>query len=499
MELNFERRDFSCLEAALREVRSSEQTQTIVLPDGMPDVGKVLGAWGQCIQRGKEWRGGDIVFTGGMMVWVLYAPEDGSEPRWIDAWVPFSLQWDLPDGTPEGDIRMKSLVRSVDARSVSPRKLLVRAGMGAMAEAYVPMEAEVYEPDKIPGDVQLLSSTYPIRLPKEMGEKSFLVDEELTLPDSAPQPEKIIYYRMSPEVLDKKVLSDKAVFRGNANLHILYRSEGGQLHSWDFPLPYSQYAELSAEHGSDAQVDLQLMPTSMEVELDEEGHIRAKSGIVAQYLITDKQMLELIEDAYSPSRELNLQVQNLQLPAVLDTRRETLSAEQSVTAEANVVADVTFLPDFPRQQQEENQVQLEIPGAFQMLYYGEDGALHAGSARWEGQHSVSADDDTHLNAQIFAGEEAQTAIGNGTISAKCDLPLDLTATTRQEIPMVTGLTLGDQRKLDPNRPSLILRRTGEDRLWDIAKASNSTVEAIRKANNLQDEPMPNQMLLIPVS
>lgn len=64
--------------------------------------------------------------------------------------------------------------------------------------------------------------------------------------------------------------------------------------------------------------------------------------------------------------------------------------------------------------------------------------------------------------------------------------------------MVTGLELGEQRRLDPNRPSLILRRIGEDRLWDIAKASNSTVEAIRKANGLQEEPAPNQMLLIPV-
>lgn len=89
-------------------------------------------------------------------------------------------------------------------------------------------------------------------------------------------------------------------------------------------------------------------------------------------------------------------------------------------------------------------------------------------------------------------------VGSGNILMKSELPLELTATARQEIPMVTGLELGEQRRLDPNRPSLILRRIGEDRLWDIAKASNSTVEAIRKANGLQEEPAPNQMLLIPV-
>ena len=71
--------------------------------------------------------------------------------------------------------------------------------------------------------------------------------------------------------------------------------------------------------------------------------------------------------------------------------------------------------------------------------------------------------------------------------------------TEQTIPMVTGVELGQKKSPDPNRPSLILRRAGDSRLWDIAKASGSTMEAIRRANGLSGEPAPDQMLLIPVS
>ena len=74
----------------------------------------------------------------------------------------------------------------------------------------------------------------------------------------------------------------------------------------------------------------------------------------------------------------------------------------------------------------------------------------------------------------------------------------MTSTTRQQIPMVTGLELGEARQPDPGRPSLILRRSDDRRLWDIAKESGSTMAAIRRANGLQEEPMPGQMLLIPV-
>lgn len=498
MELNFGKNDISCLDTALREIQNSEQTQEIKLPDGMPDIGRILAAWGQVILRGKEWRSDSVSFSGGMMVWVLYAPEDGSGERCIDAWIPFQMKWDLPDGTPEGTIRITCLPRFVDARSVSARKIMVRAGMAAMGEAFAPKTVEVFAPDSIPEGVELLRSAYPVRMPKEAGEKSFLMDEDLTLPDSAPQPEKILYYRLNPKITDKKVLSGKVVFRGNANLHVLYRSEEGRLHSWDFELPFSQYVELDGEHGSDALADFSLSPTSLELELDDEGHLRFKGGLVAQYLITDKQLLELIEDAYSPNRELTIQRSDLEVPAVLENRRENIYGEQTIPAEANGAADVSFLPDFPRQRRIDNGVEMELPGTFQVLYYGEDGILHSGTARWEGQYRMNADENSQITAAPMPAE-SQAIPGSGQILAKADIPMELTTTTRQSIPMVTGVELGEQRQSDPNRPTLILRRAGESSLWDIAKASNSTIDSIRKANNLQDEPAPNQMLLIPVS
>ena len=64
--------------------------------------------------------------------------------------------------------------------------------------------------------------------------------------------------------------------------------------------------------------------------------------------------------------------------------------------------------------------------------------------------------------------------------------------------MVTAVTLGEKKPMDPHRPSLILRRAGEDDLWNLAKKCGSTVEAIREANGLQEEAAPDRLLLIPV-
>lgn len=497
MELQFNRRVSSCLRTALREIQNLEQTHEIKLPDSMPDIGRVLAAWTQPILRGKEWMPDSVAMSGGMQVWVLYAPEDGTQLRCIDSWIPFQMRWDLPEATPEGKVRIVCNTRFVDARSVSARKIMVRTGIAAMAEALAPKEFAVYIPESVPDGVELLRSTYPVRLPREAGEKTFVMDEDLAVPASVPQPEKLLYYTIRPQTTDQKVLGNKMVFRGNGNLHVLFLSEEGQLHSWDFELPFSQFAELDGSFSTDAHGDVTLCPTSLELELDDEGHLRLKCGVVGQYLVDEPEMLELVEDAYSPGRELKIRQEMLELPAILETRRENLYGEQTVPAEANIAADLQFLADFPRQRRNGNRVEMEVPGIFQVLYYGADGSVQSANGRWTGQLSMDADEASQITAQP-AQPQTQVYLGNGSMIVKGEVPLQMTTTGTRGLPMVTGLELGEQRQPEPNRPSLILRRAGESGLWDIAKSTGSTMEAIRKVNGLQAEPAPDQMLLIPV-
>lgn len=498
MELQFKRTAFSCLDPVLQEVQNMELTQELRLGDSMPDIGNILCAWGQPILRSKEWRGDGVSFSGGMMVWVLYTPEDGTRELCIDGWIPFQMKWDLPESVPEGSIRIHCLPRFVDARSVSPRKIMVRSGVAAMAEAFVPMEAETYLPERVPEAVEMLRTLYPVRIPKEAGEKTFLLDEELTLPGAVSGRESVICYHLEPKLTDRKVLGNKVVFRGNGNLHIVYRDEGGRLRSWNYEIPFSQFDELEKDYGTDAQPDFVLSPTSLELEPEEQGQLRFRGGITAQYLVTDKQLLELIEDAYSTDRELQMQTRTVELPAVLETRRENIYGEQTISADAGQVADVRFWPDFPRQRRGENGIELEYPGQFQALYYGEDGMLRSGTVRWEGKQTIPADGNSVLTAVPVPGEQPQGIPGGGQIRFSGESALEMTTTVREHIPMVTGLELGETRQPDPGRPSLILRRAGDSRLWDIAKESSSTIAAIRRANSLQEEPVPGQMLLIPV-
>jgi hypothetical protein len=64
--------------------------------------------------------------------------------------------------------------------------------------------------------------------------------------------------------------------------------------------------------------------------------------------------------------------------------------------------------------------------------------------------------------------------------------------------MIMAVELGQLQQLDPDRPSLLLRRMDCSDLWSIAKSCGSTVSAIMQANGLAQEPEQGRMLLIPV-
>lgn len=498
MELQFHKSACACLDWATREVQNQEQTQEVKLPDSMPDIGKVLATWGQCVLRSKEWRSNGVSISGGVMTWTLYTPEDGTDPVCIEAWVPFQMKWDFSETEREGTIRAACLLRSADARTVSARRLMVRVNVAALVEALEPTEREIWQPGDMPEDVQLLRRTYPLRLPKVAGEKTFLLDEDLTVPSSCPAPEKLISYEIQPEIQDQKVMGERIVFRGSANLHILYQSEEGRLHSCDLQVPFSQLAELDHEFGQDADVQILPAVTSLELELEEDDRLRLKCGLVAQYVVNDRVMMELVEDAYSPQRRVAASDQPLYLPVTLEQRREICQGEQTISGVAGQIVDTSFFADFPRMTRNGEITFMEIPGSFQVLYYDDEGKLQSGSARFEEQKELPVSPNAQLYAFVSSNGRPQATVGNNGITTRMDVVLDTNTVSNQGMNMVTGLDVGEITEPDPARPSLILRRAGDEQLWDLAKQCGTTVDAIRQANQLQTEPVNGQILLIPV-
>ena len=152
MQLQFAKQGISCLHTIKREVQSQEQTQEFRISDGMPDIGSIIGAWGQVILRSKEWQSDAMTVSGGTMVWIQYLPEEGGEPQCVESWLPFQMRWSLPETQHDGTILVQPLLRSVDARSLSARKMMLRSNVSVLAWAMEQTQREIYQPADLPDD-----------------------------------------------------------------------------------------------------------------------------------------------------------------------------------------------------------------------------------------------------------------------------------------------------------------------------------------------------------
>lgn len=494
MDLKFNQNVLKCLQSTAREYQTQEQTQEIRIPEGMPDIAMVLACWGQPVLRGKEWRSDQVGITGGVMAKILYLPEEDSPPQVLEAWLPFQMKWTIPAGQQDGTMQVIPCLRSADARVLSARKLMVRTNVGMLMEALTPAEFTLYQPDNIPDDVQLLTNRYYLTLPVEAGEKAFGLDEMLELPASEPKLERIVYLGLLPQVLEQKVLADKLIFRGLCVAHLLYRGSDGQLYSRDFDVPFSQYAELSGEHAPEATVQVLPALTNLELEQTPEGAVHLKAGLSGQYVIHDRIPADLVQDAYSTGRTVEPVMEQLRVPAILEQSIQSVNAQADPMVDVMRSVDVAFWREQPYVARDGMYMEADLGGTFQMLYYDPEGQLQSAQTRWEDTLRFPAGEDTAAGVTLQIGGRPQYSAG----MLHADLLAQTAVTSGQGMDMVTGLQLGEISQPDPDRPSLIVTKAGGDSLWQIAKDNGTTVDAIRTANGLSDEPATESILLIPI-
>lgn len=497
LQLQFEKQEIPCLQTIKREIQSQEQTQELRISDGMPDIGNIIGAWGQVILRGKEWYDDGMRINGGTMVWVQYMPEEGGPPQCVESWLPFQIQCSFPPSQHDGTIMAQCILRSVDARSLSARKLLLRANVSVLAQAMEKREEEIFVPAAIPEDIQLCTERYPMLLPVEAGEKAFAIEETLSLPPSAPAMDKLILYTLQPEITELRLMGDKLVFRGNAILHILYSSADGGQYPWDFDMPFTQYSELDTDYGETSESMLWPCVTSLEAAW-EDGRLHIKAGLVCQYRVCHRPVIEVVKDAYSVRRSVTPLQQDLVIPGILEYKTQTLHVQQNSTVDGMRLTDVQFLPQPVQLQTEGENASLILAGHFQMLYYDMDGNLYTKNQKWEEKQMIPTGEGTFIDVQLWPVDKTQGNLMSGNAQLSTEMKMIMEARGTDGIKMVTALELGELQQPDPQRPSLILKKSGGKCLWELAKQNGSTVAAIQQANGLQAEPEVGQMLLIPV-
>ncbi len=496
MEVKLQSRETDYYKMNLDTTLQQEETQEMIVPDSMPDVGRILLVSGTALLRSKEATDGRVSAGGIVNLQLLYLPEDGGRPRRLEAALPFTAAAEGADI--RGGDRIIACVSlcGADARAVNPRKLVLRAEIQTRIQVYGKQQLCFSYPEEKPEQVELLLEERELELVTDVQEKTFVIADEFPLPAGKPALEEVLQASAVLQAGECKAVGTKLLFKGEVQIDLLYTAqEDGAVCRAEFSTGFSQVVEM-AESGEMRSFDVTLMLTGLYLEAvdgeDGSRRLQAELHAVAQATAQEKKQIAYIADAYCPHWEMESGYSSLTLTcaALRQRRSETGKAVlQTPTVPARVL-ETQLRPG--RCRREEGKLLLSISAA--IIYLGEDGSLAGVAGRFE---LASEDPGTARCVGAQLGE-ATVSIGETGFELRIPYTLELEERQPVEIQAVKSMDIQEDRPKDmTQQPSVILIRAGQESMWSLAKRFSSSCSLICAANGIETLPEKGTVLLIP--
>lgn len=501
MELTFQEYEVTGLERIFEQSLPGEQTADVIIPVNCPDVERIIDTFGTLVVQDMQLLPGGVSMNGMVQGGVLFVGEDETVHS-IPVNVPVSVRKEF-NGIQEGGTAVfRCNLGTIDARTVNSRKLLIRVGYYLEVEVYGPCAWKVGYLDEPAQTLQLRQSEYPLRIPTATGEKRFTVNEELELPESTPPVGTVLKSCVRHRIMEQRAVGEKGVFKTEFLIHLLYEDPTGKLCTYDWRIPLSQFVDLSAETRDG---DLQTILHVTELELEPDSQIESRRlflrvGVHSRCMVYETRNVRLIEDAYCTDGILEPRWEQWQCRPLLDSR--ILREETQWTGEGpmGTVVELWQWTEEGRKERRGDTLALQIPVSVSVLYYDGAGTLRGKQIRSMVETEVPLNQESDC---ILRDVQCTEVYFNGSATnPEIRIPVQWTADffgTECLRNLQGGEILPLPERKD-RRPSVILRRMeGEEDLWIIAKRHLASVDEIRKANALEDGPIPEgMMLLIPL-
>lgn len=497
MEMELQRLSLDGYRTVYQGTFSQEETLESIVPDACPDIARIVSAAGTAWMKEKESGDGAVRITGTARVTVLYMPEGDGGIQTMEVSIPFQCTRTDPAVKTGDPLRASVQVASADARTLNPRKVLVRVNLTAWAAVSAPDTlslsggvdgAEGLEQLQTPGRVCQIAA---------VSEKPFVFSDVLQPPASRPEMEQLLHTRAEMGTVEAKFIGKKLVLKGEVLLTALYLA-GGSPNTVRFELPYSQVLDLG-EVPEEAEPDTIVVLKSADCKL-QDGDLDITVEALAQTVLWTHRAVTVLQDAYSVGAPVD--VSRTQLEVCTGAERLLRREQAHSTAPCGIpmrqVLDCWAAVSGVSAAPAEGGIEFTADLHTAALCLTEEEAYLAVEDTIPVRCRMDLSPDAACTCRCRPiGEVSAVPISSG-IEFRLEVEFTLTLCQEKRIPCVSALSPGAAAQ-DVNRPSVVIRRVASgESLWDIAKACASTVQEICGANGLSGEEIPaGTLLLIP--
>ena len=479
-----------------------EETLELVVPDVCADIAAVLDARGQLLLASKKAGEGSVSLAASVDVRAICAGDDGKKTC-VAGSVPFELS--IPaEGVTENDaVLVRCRLRSVEARALNPRRLLLRAEADFRVEVYAAQKVSLCDRPAADADesLHLLQKTCACCPVRSLRDKSFTVGDEYTVSVDHGRNLKLLSTATDLSVADVKGVGTKLIVKAQADTTAVFLNvDDESLFSVRFTTPFSQIVEVDAPGDDfDDTVVLQLRDAEFTCLPGRETGfaVSAQLYVTAQAVRRQNCSRTYVADAYSNACALKLTTAQIKTARKPETRELRFDLQEKLP-QKTPLAEIGYLAVTTVTAEAEAgavTVRARLSGAGTDA----DGSPASVSLELYGRQELDVKPGAKLTV-LTALAEAPAVLGAaGEAAVMLGVVVTYSLSESAEISAVTALEADESAPAAEKGPSLVvLCSRREYDLWSLAKKYGSTTDAIRAANGGDEGfSVSNRPLLIP--
>lgn len=288
------------------------------LPDYCPDIAVVLKCRMTPYLQNRQWSGDQLLVDGMAQIWIMYLDEERRCPRTVEFSLPYSCALHGRGDGKGTAVEVRLVPKYVNCRAVGPRRLEVRGAIMVAAVAEADCETAVFSAVSAEG-LHTKACQKGITYPCGMVEKILTIHETPEFPADMPPAEMLLGGDCRAVVRECKLLSGKAIVKGQVYVHQLYATdiEKGDCRCLDFVLPFSQILDAdNVESGMPCHAAVQVLSDTHRCVAGPNGDntmVDIVIKLLVQLQVYQRTDIECLTDAYHTKYPLTPQIEEMRL------------------------------------------------------------------------------------------------------------------------------------------------------------------------------------------
>ncbi len=491
----------------------------INVPDTKPDIEQLVKTQGTVQITNISSNDGKVIIRGYLSFSLLYLTAEDIRPvHNMKGQIPFDETINMDGLAADKEVMCHFDLEDCQANLINSRKISVRAivSLHCCQESGQEIAAgvDIISSEAARADMELLSSPdglhkyfHQFAFTRLVSHKKdvFRIKDELSLPKGKPNIDTVLYYEMTPQNLQSRIVENGIRFLGDLQLFLLYIPENEERRleylETEFPFDGTVHCEDCSE---DMISDIEILNTTRELEIrgDEDGENRILEldlNLNLRIKFYKDETFDYLEDAYSTACTLELTKEKITTTKLLMKNQSVVRVSDRIHISQNddtilQICNATGNVQIDEQNIVENGIELEGVVDLDILYITEndDKPLATAKGTIPFTHTIEIkgiqpEDDYELQSTI--SQISVIMLDGQEIEAKIILNLCAFVFTHTRQDIITQI---QEQPIDMERiqamPGLvgfIAEKNGT--LWNIAKEYNTTVESIMELNHLDSD------------